>query len=158
MSGALLPPQLTAASGVEAALRKRGHAVLDALGLHVALGAARAALDTWQPRHAGDDAAGGWISGAGSVLNGPRRLATGPAQSRIRPPRARTKITSMRARLLQCLFDCHDFGNAPLQHGRSACADETEFDRFQTPRIERSLAPMRPRRRAASHNSATLRP
>ena len=49
MSGTLLLPLLTAASGVDAALRERGHAVLDASDLHASLGAAGAALDAWQP-------------------------------------------------------------------------------------------------------------
>ena len=49
MSGALLLPPLTATSALDAALRERGHAVLDASGLHASLGAAGAALDAWQP-------------------------------------------------------------------------------------------------------------
>jgi len=44
---ALLPPPTTAASAVDAALCERGHAVLDAGGLHECLGAPVHALDAW---------------------------------------------------------------------------------------------------------------
>ena len=47
MSAALLPPPITAVNAVDTALREHGHAVLDAAGLHAALGAARGALDAW---------------------------------------------------------------------------------------------------------------
>ena len=47
MSAALLPPPITAVNAVDAALHEHGHAVLDAAGLHAALGAARGALDAW---------------------------------------------------------------------------------------------------------------
>ena len=47
MSGALLPPPITPAGEVDAALRERGYAVLDAAGLQASLGAAAHALDTW---------------------------------------------------------------------------------------------------------------
>ena len=47
MSAALLPPPITAADGVDAALRERGHAVLDAAGLFEMLGATAGALDNW---------------------------------------------------------------------------------------------------------------
>ena len=47
MTTALLPPPITVAAEVDAALRVHGHAVLDAAGLHAALGAGRGALDAW---------------------------------------------------------------------------------------------------------------
>ena len=47
MSAALLPPPITAVNAVDAALHEHGHAVLDAAGLHAALGAARGALVAW---------------------------------------------------------------------------------------------------------------
>ena len=50
MSAALLPPPITATGEVDAALRERGHAVLDAAGLQASLGAAPQALDSW-PAH-----------------------------------------------------------------------------------------------------------
>jgi len=43
----LLPPPVTAAGAVDAALRERGHAVLDAAGLQASLGVAAGALDAW---------------------------------------------------------------------------------------------------------------
>ena len=49
MSAALLPPPIIAVDTVDAALREHGHAVLDAAGLHAALGAARGTLDAWWP-------------------------------------------------------------------------------------------------------------
>jgi hypothetical protein len=45
----LLPPPITAAEGLDAALRERGHAVIDAAGLHRQLGALAGALDAWWP-------------------------------------------------------------------------------------------------------------
>ena len=50
MSAALLPPPITAAGEVDAALRERGHAVLDAAGLQASIDAAAHALDSW-PAH-----------------------------------------------------------------------------------------------------------
>ena len=50
MSSALLPPPITAARDVDAALRERGHAVLDAAGLQASLGAAPHAFESW-PAH-----------------------------------------------------------------------------------------------------------
>ena len=50
MSTALLPPPITATGEVDAALRERGHAVLDAAGVQASLGAAPHALDSW-PAH-----------------------------------------------------------------------------------------------------------
>ncbi|MDP1692821.1 MAG: 2OG-Fe dioxygenase family protein [Burkholderiaceae bacterium] len=47
MSAALLPPPISAAGAVDAALREHGHAVLDAAGLYASLAAAPAALDAW---------------------------------------------------------------------------------------------------------------
>ena len=49
MSTALLAPPITAAGEVDAALRERGHAVLDGADLHARLGVAIGALDVWQP-------------------------------------------------------------------------------------------------------------
>jgi hypothetical protein len=45
----LLPPPITAAEGLDAALRERGHALIDAAGLHRQLGAPAGALDAWWP-------------------------------------------------------------------------------------------------------------
>jgi hypothetical protein len=45
----LLPPPITAANGLDAALRERGHAVIDAASLHQQLGAPAHALDAWWP-------------------------------------------------------------------------------------------------------------
>ncbi len=42
-----MPPPISAAGAVDAALREHGHAVLDAAGLYASLGAAPAALDAW---------------------------------------------------------------------------------------------------------------
>ena len=47
MSALLLPPPITAVVALDSALRERGHAVLDAAGLHAMLGAAPGALDSW---------------------------------------------------------------------------------------------------------------
>jgi hypothetical protein len=47
VSAALLAPPITAPEGVDAALRKHGHAVLDGAGLHGLLGAAPGALAAW---------------------------------------------------------------------------------------------------------------
>jgi hypothetical protein len=49
VSTVLLPPPITAAEGLDAALRERGHALIDAAGLHRQLGAAPGALDAWRP-------------------------------------------------------------------------------------------------------------
>jgi len=49
MSMVLLAPPITAAEGLDAALRERGHAVIDATGLHRQLGAPLGALDAWRP-------------------------------------------------------------------------------------------------------------
>jgi hypothetical protein len=43
----LLPPPITAPVAVDAALNERGHAVLDAAGLHASLGIAPGTLDAW---------------------------------------------------------------------------------------------------------------
>jgi hypothetical protein len=48
MSGSLLAPPVSPPAQVDAALRERGQAVLDAAGLHALLGAAPGALDAWR--------------------------------------------------------------------------------------------------------------
>ena len=47
MTTPLLPPPITAVAAVDATLRERGHAVLDAAGLYQCLGATAHALDAW---------------------------------------------------------------------------------------------------------------
>ena len=49
MNFGMLAPPVTASDAVDAALRERGHAVLDAAGLQGALGIGPAALDAWLP-------------------------------------------------------------------------------------------------------------
>jgi len=49
VSGTVLAPPFTALNGLDAALRERGHAVLDAAGLHAALGASPRDLANWAP-------------------------------------------------------------------------------------------------------------
>jgi hypothetical protein len=48
MSGSLLAPPVSPPAQVDAALRERGQAVLDAAGLHALIGAAPGALDAWR--------------------------------------------------------------------------------------------------------------
>ena len=49
MSAALLAPPITPVDGLDAALRQRGHAVIDAASLHRQLGSHVPALDAWWP-------------------------------------------------------------------------------------------------------------
>jgi len=49
VSTRLLPPPITAADGLDAALRQRGHAVVDGADLHRQLDAPARALDGWWP-------------------------------------------------------------------------------------------------------------